>query len=81
MNFCLKLLIRIGYVGDITLSESEANYNEKRILQTSQTKLAIARGSWDEVPSEVEYVLRKPAIASLFSEEVTIVFTRILITS
>ena len=70
------ILVVLGYVGDITLSESEVNYNEKRLLQTSQTKLAIARGSWDEIPSEVEYVLIKPATASLFSDEVTIVFTR-----
>lgn len=70
------ILVVLGFVGDITLSEAESNYNEKRILQTNQTKIAIHRNNWDDLPEDVEYVFVKPASASLFADEVSILFTR-----
>lgn len=70
------ILVVLGYVGDITLSESEASYNEKRLLQVSQTRLAIARGNWEEIPTDVEYILMKPASDHLFTNKPTILFTR-----
>ena len=70
------ILFVLGFVGEITLSESESNYNDKRILQVNQTRLALAQGNWENLPSDVEYVLVKPSDASLYTGDCEILFTR-----
>lgn len=70
------ILVVLGFVGDITLRESESNYDEKKLLQVNQTKIAIAKNNWEDIPTDVEYILKTNASSSRFSEVPTILYTR-----
>lgn len=70
------ILVVLGFVGDITLRESESNYDEKKLLQVNQAKIAIERNNWEDIPTDVEYILKTNASSSRFSEIPTILYTK-----
>lgn len=70
------ILVVLGYVGQFSLNDREENYNELRLLQVHQTKLALNKGNWDEIPSDVEYILMRPKTSPLFSKDATILLSK-----
>ncbi|HMV44332.1 MAG TPA: SpoIIE family protein phosphatase, partial [Leptospiraceae bacterium] len=72
----ITILLVLGYVGNITLSLSEEDYDNQRRAQIFGAKQNIVEGKYDELPEEIEYILAKPAMADIFDKSYKIEFIK-----
>ena len=64
----VTVLLVLGFVGNLTLSLSEDDYDNQRRAQINGTKHYILERKYDELPEEIEYILLKPALADVFEK-------------
>lgn len=72
----VTVLLVLGFVGNLTLSLSEEDYDNQRRAQILGSKHSILDRKYDELPDEIEYVLLKPAMADVFDKSFTIEFIK-----
>ncbi|HMV43194.1 MAG TPA: SpoIIE family protein phosphatase [Leptospiraceae bacterium] len=70
------ILVVLAIVGQISLNDREENYNTIHLLKINQAKIALNKGNWEDIPSDVEYILMKPKNSSFFSKDTTILLLR-----
>lgn len=56
----VTVLLVLGYVGNLTLSLSEEDYDNQRRAQINGSKHSIIERKYDELPEEIEYIILKP---------------------
>ncbi len=72
----VTVLLVLGYVGNLTLSLSEEDYDNQRRAQIIGFKHSILDRKYDDLPEEVEYIILKPAMADVFDKSYKIEFIK-----
>jgi tetratricopeptide (TPR) repeat protein/HAMP domain-containing protein len=72
----VTVLLVLGFVGNLTLSLSEEDYDNQRRAQIIGSKHSILERKYDELPDEIEYILLKPALADVFDKSFKIEFIK-----
>ena len=72
----VTVLLVLGYVGNLTLSLSEEDYDNQRRAQINGSKHSILERKFDDLPEEIEYIILKPANADIFDNSYTVEFIK-----
>lgn len=72
----VTVLLVLGFVGNITLSMNEKEYDELKKAQIVGIKKDILNRQFAGLPQEIEYILTKPKDNSLFSDELVLEYNR-----
>jgi tetratricopeptide (TPR) repeat protein/HAMP domain-containing protein len=72
----VTVLLVLGFVGNLTLSLSEEDYDNQKRAQVIGSKHSILERKYDDLPEEVEYIILKPALADVFDKSFKIEFIK-----
>lgn len=72
----VTVLLVLGFVGNITLSLSEEEYDTQKRAEILGSKPFILNKQYDQIAEDIEYIIRKPVDADPFNENLKIEFNR-----
>ncbi len=72
----VTVLLVLGYVGNITLSLSEEEYDTQKKAEILGSKSAILEKKFNLISDDIVYVLKKPDKADFFTEDLKIEYNR-----
>lgn len=72
----VTVLLVLGFVGNITLTLSEDEYDTQKRAEIIGSKPFLVNKQYDQIAEDIEYIIRKPADADFFSENLTIEYNR-----
>lgn len=72
----VTVLLVLGFVGNLTLTLSEEEYDVQKKAEILGSKSAILEKKYSDISEDIEYVMVKPVNADVFNEDLKIEFSR-----
>jgi tetratricopeptide (TPR) repeat protein/HAMP domain-containing protein len=72
----VAILLVIGFVGNLTLTHSEKEYDNKRKIEINILKKNIIDQKYSELPETIEYILTKPVSDDIFETNVSVAYAK-----
>ncbi|TGN10244.1 SpoIIE family protein phosphatase [Leptospira ilyithenensis] len=72
----VTVLLVLGFVGNITLSLSEEEYDNQKRTEILGSKPFLLNKQYDQVAEDIEYIIRKPVDSDSFSKNLKIEYNR-----
>ncbi len=72
----VTVLLVLGFVGNITLTLSEDEYNSQKKAEILGSKNSILSKKYNDISEDIEYIITKPAKPEIFSENLKLEFNK-----
>jgi HAMP domain-containing protein/tetratricopeptide (TPR) repeat protein len=72
----VTVLLVLGFVGNITLTLSEEEYDIQKRAEILGSKTFILDKKYNRISDDIEYIIQKPAEIDLFGDDLTIEYNR-----